>query len=283
MNCWMFPGQPLKFTPLPSGDANFQELASICRMRTGFDPFESEPESRGKGMSLHTGLQIHGTIMSLRKTRELLQSGAVPDIVAQHSMGIYPALAICGVISEGDALEMVALVGECMARIFKDEKYALGCAIGIEEPKLRSVISPHEVYFGNYNTSRHFLITGKKGDIEAAMEAAMGAGAFSVSIHNCDAPLHSPLMAEASGALKQIFSDYSYAAPHIPLMSHRGELLEHPEQIRAFLHDELLEPVFWEKSWHVLKKTGVDHFIEVGVGETLKKFNRWIESEQIAR
>ena len=64
-------------------------------------------------------------------------------------------------------------------------------------------------------------------------------------------------------------------------MSHRGELLEDPSHIRDFLHDELLEPVFWEKSWHALRESGVDRFIEVGVGDTLKKFNRWIESELI--
>jgi malonyl CoA-acyl carrier protein transacylase len=198
-------------------------------------------------------------------------------------MGIYPALAICATISEGDALEMVARVGECMARVFRGDEYALGCVIGMEYARLEPIVARHGVYFANFNTSKHFLISGYEADVRAALDAASLAGAFSASIHTCDAPLHAPLMAPASTALREIFSDYRYAVPHIPLMSHRGELLEDPSHIRNFLHDELLEPVFWEKSWYALRESGVDRFVEVGVGDTLKKFNRWIESEYLSR
>jgi len=281
MICWMFPGQPLKFVPVPVDDADFLELAALCRTKAGFDLMSAESDVTG--MALHTRLQIHGTAMSLWRARKLGASGGCPDIVTQHSMGVYPALAICGTISEGDALEMVARVGECMALVFRADEYALGCVIGMEHARLEPIVAGHGVYFANFNTSKHFLISGLKADVWAVLDAASLAGAFSASLHTCDAPLHAPLMAQASTALREIFSDYRYAVPHIPLMSHRGELLEDPSHIRDFLHDELLQPVFWEKSWHALRESGVDRFVEVGVGDTLKKFNRWFESEQITK
>lgn len=277
MICWMFPGQPLKFAATPTDDACFLQIAAACRTRTGLDLMSSLPVA--KGMSLHTSLQIHGVTMSLWRAESLLNSGVAPDIIAQHSMGIYPALATSGVISTVDALDMACRGGACMAKVFCKREYALGCVIGMVYEKLQPIVSSHGVYFANYNTSRHFLITGLKKDVQTALDAAAAAGAFSVSIHQCDAPLHSPLMAEAEDDLLQIFADFSYSEPKIPLMSHLGELLDDPALICDFLYEELLTPVFWDKSWHALRQLGVDEFIEVGSGDTLKKFNRWIASE----
>jgi malonyl CoA-acyl carrier protein transacylase len=42
---------------------------------------------------------------------------------------------------------------------------------------------------------------------------------------------------------------------------------------------ELEFPVYWEKCYKALKKAGAATFLEVGAGDSLKKYNRWIESE----
>jgi malonyl CoA-acyl carrier protein transacylase len=49
--------------------------------------------------------------------------------------------------------------------------------------------------------------------------------------------------------------------------------------VADFLLRELLLPVYWEKSYQALRAAGVGKFIEAGVGDSLKKYNRWIESE----
>jgi len=46
-----------------------------------------------------------------------------------------------------------------------------------------------------------------------------------------------------------------------------------------FMVRELSLPVYWERSYLALKAAGVGKFLEVGSGDSLKKFNRWIDNE----
>jgi malonyl CoA-acyl carrier protein transacylase len=277
MNCWMFPGQPLKYgAPFPEDD-DFFEIAALCRSRIDFDLATCRP--LGRDMSEHVRLQIYGTARSLYHARQLRRSGGTPDIVTQHSMGIYPALAACGVIGEAEALELVARIGVCMADMAERRTFALGCVVGLTADVLERLLNGSCLYIANYNTSRHFLLSGLLEDMRRGLDSATAAGAFSVSLFPCDAPLHTPLMAEVSDQLRAIVAEFSYAAPEIRLLSHRGEILSDVDSIRNFLHDELLTPVFWERTWLALRDLGVGRFVEIGSGDTLKKLNRWIESE----
>ncbi len=52
--------------------------------------------------------------MSLYRTRRLLSEGAVP-LIAEHSLGIYAALAAANSIGEQEALELVCRIGSSMA------------------------------------------------------------------------------------------------------------------------------------------------------------------------
>lgn len=281
MICWMYPGQPLKYLSEHPDDADFEDISRICISKAGFDLINCTPLA--SDMSSNICLQIYGVAMSLYFTRQLRNSGKRPDMVAQHSMGIYPALVACGVISEQDALEMTARAGSCMAVMGKSHEYLLGCVIGLSTTKLTTLLTTSDAYIANFNTSRHFLLAGHKKDLLPLQETALTAGAFSVSSFDCDAPLHTPLMAAVSNELKSVFADYNLSDPTIPLMSHNGELLENAEQIRCFLHDQILQPVYWEKTHSALRSSGVDQFIEVGAGDALKKFNRWIECEQVVQ
>ncbi len=278
MNCWMYPGQPLKYQTNPPVDRDFNEIAELCLKHAEFDL--NNCSSLISGMSPNVCMQVYGVAMSLYSTRKLISSGNKPDIITQHSMGIYPALAASGVLSEEDALEIAFRVGNCMAAMNKENQYLLGCVIGLTADILLPTLPASGAYIANFNTSRHFLLAGLKIDILILMDKLLDLGAFSVSHFNCDAPLHTPLIAQISNELNVIFDDYCYATPTIPLVSHKGEYLKTAEDIRIFLHDELLKPVYWEKTVAFIKSSGCNKFIEVGSGTALNKFNRWIESEQ---
>jgi [acyl-carrier-protein] S-malonyltransferase len=276
MICWMFPGQPLRHTqPFPD-DADVREIIALCGRVTGFDP---QAWQGGDSLaSEHVRLQVYGNAMSLYRTRRLRTNGERPGVVAEHSMGIYAALAACGCITEQDALEMTARIGSCVATMSARADYALGCVIGLEGRAVESAAANNGVYVANYNTSRHFLLSGERVLIKAAMAECQAAGAFSVSIHGCDAPLHSPLLEEVADDLWSIFSDYRYAEPGVPLVEHIGQKRLAAARVPGFLLDDLLRPVWWERTYRVARAMGATHFIELGAGDALKKFNRWIES-----
>jgi malonyl CoA-acyl carrier protein transacylase len=195
-------------------------------------------------------------------------------------MGIYPALAASGSIDNATALALTGRIGTAMAQMDTLRVYALGCVIGLTVVLLGTIAADYGVHIANHNTSRHFLLAGEQANVEAALAAAKAAGAFSVSMFPCDAPLHTPLIAGISGNLQRIVADYRYHEPRIPLVEHVGQSTMTAAAIPGFLVDELCRPVHWETTYRHLRTRGVTRFQELGVGSALSKFNRWIDSEQ---
>ncbi|WP_223922196.1 ACP S-malonyltransferase [Geobacter sp. AOG2] len=272
----MFPGQPLAHDTSLPGDIDFGEVAALARAHTGLDL--STFIWAGETHTEQVGLQVYGVAISLYRLRCLRLEGMKPAMAAEHSMGVYAALAACGSVTEGEALEIAFRVGACMEQRFQGRDYALGCLVGLTAEKLAVLAAEGSVFLANYNTSHHFLLAGKRHDMEATLGEALTAGAFSAKLFPCDAPLHTPLLAEAEEELMAIFRDYRYEEPVIPLMNHIDQEFLTAAEIPVFLMRELTETVRWEQTYRALKRSGVTRFIEVGVGDSLKKYNRWIES-----
>ena len=276
MLCWMFPGQPMKRDPLLFAGAEGMEMAGLCREATGFDP--SLEVGDGKLPTEQVRLQVHGTAVSLLKARQRRNNGEAPDIIACHSMGIYAALAAAGAVSEHEALELTARAGTIMAGMAEETNYAFGCLVGLSLESLQAVVAQHGVYIANYNTAKHYLIAGERGAVMASLEAASAAGAFSASLFDCDAPLHTPLMSAKRDELEKLFAGYRYTEPVVPLVEPLGQTRLTAPEISRFLLEELLAPVWWERTYRALQAAGVHSLVEIGVGEALKKFNRWIDT-----
>lgn len=277
MICWMFPGQPVAFTDVPADDGAFRDIARLCRQTTGFDPRESGTSAPDLSESVR--LQLFGVCSSLHRTMMLTSQGHGAELIAEHSMGIYPALAAAGAIDAGTALELTWRIGRCLTDMGRKRHYALGCVIGLERAPLEAVAAAADVHIGNYNTSRHFLLAGERENMTAALREATAAGAFSVSMFHCDAPLHTPLITEISGKLQGIVAEYRFNEPRIPLVEHITQTTLTAAAIPGFLVEELCRPVHWEATYRALRTRGVTRFQEVGAGAALAKFNRWIDSE----
>lgn len=277
MHCFMFPGQPLLRAAEPADDKDYLAIRTLALAHTGLDihdlSWRREPSSES------VALQVYGAAMSLYRTRLLLQEGHRPEMIAEHSMGIYAALAASGSISEGEALELTFRIGACIARMADTGDYALGCMVGLPQEPLRAIAENNGVFLANLNTSRHFLLSGEKHGIESAVAESLRSGVFSAKVFPCDAPLHTPLMEAAVESLREIVADYRYAQLVVPLLNHIDQDFLTAPEVADFLLRELLLPVYWEKSYQALRAAGVTKFIEAGVGDSLKKYNRWIESE----
>lgn len=278
MICFMFPGQPMALANVPAADPAFHETARRCQAASGFNPLDAEQTGRHLTDSIR--LQLFGTSMSLYRFDQLLRQHGLPDIMTEHSMGIYPALAACGAVDSSTALELTWRIGTCLATMGTRRTYALGSVVGLAAGALDSIAANNGVHIANYNTSRHFLLAGEWGRIRAATLEAEAAGAFSVGVFPCDAPLHTPLVAEVADELHSIVAEYTCRDPHIPLLDHLEQRRLTAADIPRFLVEELCRPVFWEKTCRTLQREGVKRFYEVGAGQALTKFNRWIESEQ---
>lgn len=275
MNCFMFSGQPMSLTGMPD-DLAFQEMASRCQVVTGFNPLvpESAPQ-----LTDSVKLQLFGTTMSLYRTDLLKLQHGIPGIIAEHSMGIYPALAACGSIDPATALELTCRIGVCLASMGREHKFAMGSVAGLSYNRLHPVAVNNQIHIANHNTSRHFILAGDFDRIQGAAAEAEAAGAFSTAVFQTDAPLHTSLVRAVAPDLRGIVSDYTFREPQIPLMDHLEQRKLNASEIPGFLVEELCRPVFWEKTCRALRSEGVKKYFEVGAGSALTKFNRWIDSE----
>lgn len=277
MNCFMFPGQPLFTGAHPPDDNDLQAIALLVRERTGLDILDMSWQGEAGDESVT--LQVYGAAMSLYHARRLAREGVRPGLIAEHSMGIYAALAVGGSVSEGDALELTCRIGRCMAKMSEQGDYALGCMVGLPLEPLLSIAENNGVHLANHNTSRHFLLSGERAGIEAAVVEALASGAFSAKVFPCDAPLHTPLMEAAAGSLREIIAGFRYREPAVPLMNHIDQDYLAASEVADFLLRELLLPVHWDATYRALRAAGANRFFEVGAGDALKKYNRWIDSE----
>ncbi|MDD2580891.1 MAG: acyltransferase domain-containing protein [Desulfuromonadaceae bacterium] len=277
MICWMFPGQPVAFADTPVNDPEFQKIALLCQETTGFNPLESCTSASDLSQSVR--LQLFGVCVSLYRAKVLARQGSVPDVIAEHSMGIYASLAASGATDDVTAIELAWRIGVCMARMGMQREYALGCIIGLTRVPLEAIVANNGIYIANYNTSRHFLLAGERENVAAALAEATASGAFSASVFPCDAPLHTPRIEEIAGELRRIVADYRFYEPRIPLVEHITQTTLTAAAIPRFMVEELSRPVYWETTYRALRSRKVTHFQEVGIGSALSKFNRWIDSE----
>ncbi len=281
MNFFMFPGQPLAFAaPLPD-DRDFAEIARMVEKVASLDL--GTLAWTGEASTENVKLQVYGAAMSLYRNRLLLGQGIKPDVIAEHSMGIYPALAAAGVIAEEEAVELAFRIGACIAGMGEDVEYNLGCIIGLTFEPVSAIAANNGVYLANLNTSRHFLLSGPAAGMAGAIAEAHAGGAFSVKVFPCDAPLHAPTMDEIAAPLAEICGDYRYLEPTVPLINHIDQKPLTAGETAEFMVRELRVPVYWEATYLALHSLGAGKFIEVGAGDSLKKYNRWIDNENISR
>jgi malonyl CoA-acyl carrier protein transacylase len=62
-------------------------------------------------------------------------------------------------------------------------------------------------------------------------------------------------------------------------MNHIDQEFLTGSEMGEFMMRELLLPVHWDLTYRALRAAGVSHVLEVGGGDSLKKYNRWIDSQ----
>jgi [acyl-carrier-protein] S-malonyltransferase len=193
---------------------------------------------------------------------------------AGHSMGQYSALVAAGVISLADGLRLVRERGRLMQASGSGRNGAMAAVIGLDESRLPELVSSAAVHgtFGiaNRNSPGQVVVSGDRAAIEAAAELAKGLGARKAIILPVSVAAHSPLMAEAATAMRDVLAPITFATPTIPLIANAdARVLVDPEAARGELVDHLTAGVDWVAAVEAMGAAGVTTFIEVGPGRVL--------------
>lgn len=206
--------------------------------------------------------------------------------VAGHSLGEYSALAAAGALSLADTARLLKLRGQAMQRAVPVGQGAMASLIGpktdlaLAEAAAKAGSEVGVCVVANDNNQGNVVISGEKGAVDRAIEAAKELGARAIPL-NVSAPFHCPLMQPAADEMAQALAGATLVAPRAPLVANvTAQPTNDPEAIRRMLVEQVTGRVRWRESvtW-MAGQGGVTRFAEAGAGKVLSGMAKRIAPE----
>lgn len=209
------------------------------------------------------------------------QGGAVPSLMAGHSLGEYSALTCAGALAFGDAVKLVRLRAEAMQSAVPEGVGAMAAVLGLDDAAIRAVCAEAaqgEVLEAvNYNSPGQVVIAGNKAAVERGCALAKEKGAKRALPLPVSVPSHCALMQPAADILRLALAEMSVSTPSVPVI-HNADVVAHsdPEAIKDALARQLFSPVRWVESMQAVEARGVTLIAECGPGKILTGLNKRI-------
>jgi len=215
------------------------------------------------------------------------KNGAMPAIMAGHSLGEYTALVAAGALSFADALPLVRYRAECMQQAVPEGVGGIAAILGLDDEAVRAVCiegAQGEVLEAvNYNSPGQVVIAGNRAAVERGMELAKGKGAKRAIMLPMSVPSHCSLLTGAAGQLRDYLADVAVQSPVVPVL-HNADVAAYSDgdKIKDALVRQLYSPVRWVETVLEFGKQGITHNIECAPGKVLAGLNKRIDVNQQA-
>lgn len=216
--------------------------------------------------------------------------GAVPALMAGHSLGEWSALVCAQVVDFKDAVKLVQLRGKYMQEAVPAGVGSMAAIIGLADDIIVDACSEaqqgEEVSAVNFNSPGQVVIAGHVGAIDRAMTLCKEKGAKKAIPLAVSAPFHSLLLKPAADRLADEMVNVEFAAPIIPVVHNVNAKPEvDPLKIKQLMIEQIYHPVLWVDCVQVLVASGVTNAVECGPGKVLsgliKRIDRSVSSVNI--
>jgi [acyl-carrier-protein] S-malonyltransferase len=204
----------------------------------------------------------------------LEKGGALPVLVAGHSLGEYSALVAAGVLQLKDAVPLVELRAKAMQAAVPAGEGAMAAVMGLDAAAVIEACAEaaqgQVVQAVNFNEPKQTVIAGHKAAVERAAELVKANGAKRALMLPVSAPFHCALMQPAAEALKLRLAELSFATPQIPVLNNVDVAqVSDAVAIRDALVRQAAAPVRWVETMQAMQAAGVTHIFECGPGKVL--------------
>jgi [acyl-carrier-protein] S-malonyltransferase len=217
---------------------------------------------------------------SIAALKVLQETGNVAPAVlcAGHSLGEYSALVAADALEFSDALELVRARGQAMKRAGAAKPGAMAAILGLDDSKLLEICrEAGAVQVANFNAPGQIVISGEKGALERAVDAARRAGAKRALVLAVSIAAHSELMRPAMNEYQTAVLATPLRTPRIPVVSNVTALpLPDVNAIREEMLAQLTRSVQWVKSVEWIEAQGVTDLLELGPKDVLSGLNKRI-------
>ena len=287
---FVFPGQGSQSLGMMSAlakvspvvEATFAEASAVL----GYDLWrrcqEGPVESLNSTECTQPAMLTAG-IATYRIWRE--RGGAVPTLMAGHSLGEFTALVAANTLDFKTAVDLVKYRGALMQAAVPPGQGAIAAIIGLEDIDVEAACeeaSQGEVVEAvNFNAPGQVVIAGLATAVARAIEVATAKGARRALALPISVPSHSSLMQPAAEQLRMRLEStaftpaYGVAVYGIDVKTHTS-----PQSIRAGLVKQMYTPVYWAATVRTLISTGATQIVECGPGKVLTALNRRVDKNR---
>ena len=201
------------------------------------------------------------------------RGGAMPAVMAGHSLGEITALVCADAIAFRDAVGLVQFRGRAMQEAVPPGEGAMAAVLGLGDAEVEAACTEAAgtgvVVAANYNSAGQVVIAGDAAAVGRAIEACKARGAKRAVALPVSGPFHSPLMKPAAERLRERLASLDIRVPRLPVYAFDATWHDSPEAIRDGLYRQLFNPVRWSAIVAAIIASGVTHVVEAGPGKVL--------------
>ncbi len=220
------------------------------------------------------GTQLALLVGGVAATRALAEQGAVPGIVAGHSVGAFPAAVAAGALDFGEAITAVTYRARRMAELFPHD-YGMLAVSGLREPQVRELAQQateqgDPVWLANVNSIDQVVLTGTDAALDRVAELAPAAGAHRAQRIAVVAPSHAPILEPVSNELRAVLADIperKLVATYVAISRAR------PARTSADVLEDLAvsvsRTVRWRDAFGVIAELGTRFVLQLPPGRVL--------------
>lgn len=276
---YIFPGQGSQFTGMgknlyessPKAKEYFERANDILGFRISDVMFGGTDEELKQTNITQPAVFLHSVIAFAT------QDGAVPDMVAGHSLGEFSALVANKTIQFEDALKLVSIRAQAMQKACELQPSTMAAVLALADEKVEEICAQVQSETGevvvpaNYNCPGQLVISGSVKGVEIACERMKAAGAKRALILPVGGAFHSPLMSPAKQELAAAIGMTVFQQPSCPVYQNvAAKAVTDPSEIKANLIEQLTGAVKWTQSVQAMIADGASNFIEAGPGKVLQ-------------
>jgi len=181
---------------------------------------------------------------------------------AGHSVGEFTAAALSGVLSDNEALRLVAVRGQAMAEASAQIATGMSAVIGGDPEELQAALEQHGLVAANFNGAGQTVVAGELPALQAfAQTPPPGTRVIPLSVAGA---FHTHFMAPAHQALAEAAALLSPKDPVSALYTNRdGSVVTSGKTALSNLVEQVTRPVRWDSCMESFAKHSVQGMMEL--------------------
>ncbi|MBC8311733.1 MAG: ACP S-malonyltransferase [Candidatus Marinimicrobia bacterium] len=282
---FIFPGQGSQFVGMAKdlfdefqfAKDRFEQAENILGYNLAEIAFEGPDDILKQTQFTQPSIFVHSIIIN-----DFLSSkGIFPSAVAGHSLGEFSALVSAQALSFEDALSIVKVRANEMAKAGDLQPGSMAAILGADQDQLETICNQNGIVLpANLNAPGQVVISGEVDAVANAIVTAKEIGIRRALPLNVSGAFHSPLMTPARVPLLEVLDSVNFSDAKIPVYQNVcAEPVTNADELKSNILKQLESPVRWSEIISNMNRDGFTSFLEVGPGKVLQGLNKRILSE----